>query len=178
MSERQKLPLPDLANLWEQHTAQEFVHRDVDATMRTMVAEPSVISVPVATGGRGQRDVRHFYAEHFIGRVPEDMQLKTLSRTVGTEGVVEEMLISLTHDIEVPFMLPGVAPTGRRIEIAMVAVIAFRDGKIESEHIYWDQASVLAQIGLLPSSGLPVLAGEQARALLDSAAPLNTLIST
>jgi carboxymethylenebutenolidase len=94
---------------------------------------------------------------------------------VDADRVVDEMLVSFTHDIEMPWMLPGVAPTGRRVEIPLVAIIAFRDGKVDSEHIYWDQASVLAQIGLLQSSGLPVLAAGQAKALLDPAVSLNTL---
>jgi carboxymethylenebutenolidase len=173
---RRRLTKPALAEVWAEHTAQEFIHRDVDATMRTMVADPHVIHVPVATGGRGWRDVRAFYAERFIGRMPQDVRLELLSRTVDAERVVDEMLFSFTHDIEMPWMLPGIARTGRRVEIPLVAIVEFRDGRVESEHIYWDQASVLAQIGLLPTSGLPVVAAGQAKALRDPAAPLNTLL--
>jgi carboxymethylenebutenolidase len=144
--------------------------------MRTMTADPHVVHVPVATGGRGATNVRAFYATHFIGRMPPDVQLTLLSRTVDAARVVDEMVFSFTHDIEMPWMLPGLAPTGRRVEIPLVAIVAFRDGKVESEHIYWDQASVLAQIGALQSAGLPVLAAEQAKALLDPRASLNRLV--
>jgi len=164
--------------MWDEHTAQEFVHQDVDATMRTMTAAPHVITVPLAMGGRGWNEVRDYYTRHFIGRVPRDIRLEPLSRTADAERVVDEMVVSFTHDIETPWILPGIAPTGRRVEIPLVAVVAFRDGKVASEHIYWDQASVLVQIGLLPSSGLPVLGAGQAKALLDPAVSLNTLLTS
>ncbi|HEX3497849.1 MAG TPA: nuclear transport factor 2 family protein [Stellaceae bacterium] len=178
MSNRRKLAEPFLTLAREEHTAQEFVHKNVDATMRTMTAAPHVICVPPAMGGRGWHEVRDYYARHFIGRTPEDIRLETLSRTVDSERVVDEMVISFRHDIEMPWILPGIAPTGRRVTIPLVAVVAFRDGKVESEHIYWDQASVLSQVGLLASSGLPVLAAEQAEALLDPAASLNALLAS
>lgn len=178
MFDPRKVTRPTTIESWEEHTAQEFVHRDVDATMRTMTADPHVICVPVATGGRGWSGVRDFYARHFIGRNPQDIRLELLSRTADAERVVDEMLVSFTHDIEMPWMLPGIAATGRRVEIPFVAIIGFRDGKVASEHIYWDQASVLAQIGLLPSSGLPVLGARQGKALLDPAVSLNTLLTS
>jgi carboxymethylenebutenolidase len=178
MSDRSQLTKRSLSETWDEHMAQEFVHEDVDATMRTMTADPHVICVPVAAGGRGRTAVRDFYSRHFIGRTPPDLQVEPLSRTVSAERVVDEMLVSFTHDVEMPWILPGIAPTGRRVEIPVVAIVAFRDGKIENEHIYWDQASVLAQIGLLLPAGLPVLAAGQARALLDPATTLNTLLTS
>jgi carboxymethylenebutenolidase len=177
VSDRRKSRRPALTEVWAEHTTQEFTHKDVDATMRTMTADPHVINVPVGTGGRGWGGVRDFYAGQFIGRVPRDVQLQLISRTVHGERVVDEMLFSFTHDVEMPWMLPGIAPTGRRVEIPLVAIVGFRDGKVDSEHIYWDQASVLAQVGLLPSTAIPVLAG-QAKVLLDPAAPLNTLAAS
>src|SRR5262245_168322 len=176
MTDRSKSTKPTMIECWNEHMAQEFVHKDVDATMRTMTVDPHVISVPVATGGRGWSDVRDFYAQHFIGRSPQDIRLELLWRTADADRVVDEMLVSFTHDIEMPWMLPEIAATGQRVEIPFVAVIGFRDGKVE--HIYWDQASVLAQIGLLPSSGLPVLGAGQAKALLDPAVPLNKLLTS
>jgi carboxymethylenebutenolidase len=131
--------------------------------------------VPVASGGRGWNEVRDFYARHFIGRNPQDLQLQLISRTADAERIVDEMVMSFTHDVEMPAILPGIAPTGRRVEIPIVAIVGFRDGKVHSEHLYWDQASLLAQIGMLAVSGLPVLAG-QAKLLLDPAIPLNTLV--
>jgi carboxymethylenebutenolidase len=176
MSDRSKWAKPTLIESWDEHTAQEFVHKDVDATMRTMTDDPYVICVPIAAGDRGWNDVRDYYARHFIGRTPQDMRLELVSRTANAERVVDEMLASFTHDIELPWMLPGIAPTGRRVAIPLVGVIAFRDGKVAREHIYWDQASVLAQIGLLPASGLPVVAAGQVAALLDPAVSLNNLL--
>jgi carboxymethylenebutenolidase len=166
---------PALADVWEEHTAQEFVHRDVEATMRTMSATPQVIAVSLAMGGRGRDAVRDYYARHFIGRTPQDTGLELLSRTVGAERVVDEMIMSFTHDIEMPWILPGLAPTGRRVEIPMVAVVTFRDGKVHDEHIYWDQASVLVQTGVLTATSLTALGIDQAKVLRDPTAPLNTL---
>jgi carboxymethylenebutenolidase len=161
--------------VWQAHTDGEFVDKDVDATMRTMTESPHVLHVSTAVGARGRDAVRAFYAEYFVGRVPDDFHLELLSRTIGADRLVDEMLVSFTHDSEVPWILPGVAPTGRRVEIATVAIIGIRNDLIDSEHIYWDQASVLAQVGLLDPAGLPVLGAGQARCLLDGA-PLNTLL--
>lgn len=178
MSNRSATAGPDLVAIWAEHTAQEFVHKDVDATMRTMTADAQVINVPVAMGGRGAAQVRDFYAGCLIGRMPRDTALTLLSRTVGAGRLVDEMLLSFTHDIEMPAMLPGLAPTGRRVTIPMVAIVGFREDRIESEHIYWDQASVLAQIGVLPRLRLPVLRDAQAQVLLEPAAPLNFLLAS
>jgi carboxymethylenebutenolidase len=171
------MPKPTLTDTWNDHMAQEFVHRDVDATLATMTADPRVICVPVGTGGRGRSGVRDFYARHFIGRTPADLRVELLSRTADDAHVVDEMLISFTHDIELPWILPGVEPTGRRVELAAVGVIGFRDGKIEREHIYWDQASVLVQVGVLARARLPVTGVEQVKALIDPTVRLNALSS-
>jgi carboxymethylenebutenolidase len=173
MPDRMPTTRPSLIDTWNDHMAQEFVHGDVEATMDTMTADPHVICVALAAGGRGRDAVRDFYARRFIGRTPADMQVEVLSRTVDGERVVDEMLISFTHDIDLPWLLPGIAPTGRKVTIAAVAIITFRDGKIASEHLYWDQASVLVQIGRLSANGLPVIGAEQARALIDPDMPLN-----
>ena len=153
----------DLVRLWELHTEQASIRHDVEGAMRTMVAEPHVLHVPAATGGRGPAGVHRFYGEMFVGRSPRDADMVLISRTVGADRVVDEMLFSFTHDVAMPWMLPGVPPTGRRVEIPLVAIVTFRDGRIESEHVYWDQASVLAQLGLLSPNGLPVLGAPQAR---------------
>jgi carboxymethylenebutenolidase len=163
----------EFAAVWKAHTDNEFVHRDVAATMRTMTDDPSVLHVP--TGGRGGDGVRTFYSTYFVGRNPDDFRIELISRTIGGDQIVDEMVVSFTHDIEVPWILPGVAPTGRPVEIPVVAIVGIRDGLIQSEHIYWDQASVLAQVGLLDTSGLPVLHVEQCRVLRDPRTPLNTL---
>ncbi|HEY8455754.1 MAG TPA: nuclear transport factor 2 family protein [Actinopolymorphaceae bacterium] len=161
--------------VWKAHTDSEFVHRDVAATMNTMTEDPDVIHVPTAMGGRGSEAVRSFYTTYFVGRNPDDFQIELISRTIGANEIVDEMVVSFTHDIEVPWILPGVAPTGRPVEVPVVAIVRVRDGMIRSEHIYWDQACVLAQVGLLDTSGLPVLNAEQCRVLRDPGAPLNPL---
>lgn len=158
---------PDLSHLWEEHTAHEFVTRNTEATLATMVEDAYVNHVPVMTGGYGKSALREFYSRHFIPSMPPDTTLQPISRTVGADQLVDEMIFSFTHTQEMPWMLPGVAPTHRRVEIPLVAIVKFRDGKLAHEHIYWDQASVLRQIGLLTDASLPVYGAETARKVLD-----------
>jgi len=169
-------PHYDLEALWEKHTTCEFGTRDVAATMRTMVADPYVNHVPVMTGGVGQRELARFYANHFIPKLPADTKLVPISRTVGADRVVDEMLFCFTHDVEIDFMLPGVPPTGRYVEVPTVAIVNFRGDKLYHEHIYWDQASVLVQIGLIDPKGLPIAGIETAKKLRDETEPTNTLM--
>ncbi len=167
----------DLVALWEEHTRTEFETRDVDATMATMVAEPYVNHIPTMAGGVGHDQLKRFYKYHFIGGNPPDTSLTPISRTVGADSLVDEMLFAFTHTSEVDWMLPGIAPTGRRVEILLVAVVQFaEDGKVAHEHIYWDQASVLVQIGAIDPAGLPVAGAETARKTLDRTRPSNTLM--
>ncbi|HWB82926.1 MAG TPA: ester cyclase [Bryobacteraceae bacterium] len=153
----------ELTRLWEEHTQHEFSTRDTEATLATMVDDAYVNHVPVMTGGNGRAALRSFYSQDFIPRMPPDTKLTPISRTVGAEQLVDEMIFSFTHTQEMPWMLPGVAPTNRYVEVALVAIVRFRHGKLAREHIYWDQASVLKQIGLLPDPGLPVFGAESAR---------------
>jgi carboxymethylenebutenolidase len=166
----------DLAALWEEHIRHEFDTRSTDDTLATMVADAYVDHVPVLTGGRGQAELRQFYATHFIPRMPPDMEMVPVSRTIGTDQLVDEMVIKFTHSLEMDWMLPGIAPTGRRVEVALVVIVRFRDGKLAHEHIYWDQASVLAQLGLIDPATLPVATAESARKVLDPTLAANTLI--
>jgi carboxymethylenebutenolidase len=169
-------PHYDLEALWEKHTTYEFVTRDVDATMQTMVADPYVNHIPVMTGGVGRRELARFYANHFIPKLPADTRLVPISRTVGADRLVDEMLVCFTHDVEIDFMLPGVPPTGKYVEVPTVAIVNFRGGKLCHEHIYWDQASVLVQIGLLDPNGLPVAGIDAAKKLVDETRPSNRLM--
>ncbi len=153
----------ELEKLWEEHTGHEFATRDVEATLETMVEDAYVNHVPVLTGGVGKAELREFYSKRFIPAMPPDTTLEPVSRTVGADQLVDEMIFSFTHTCEMPWMLPGVAPTNRRVEVPLVAIVKFRDGKLAHEHIYWDQASVLKQIGLLEGVGLPVHGVETAR---------------
>jgi carboxymethylenebutenolidase len=156
----------DLSKLWEEHTAHEFATRDTEATLATMVEDAYVNHIPVLTGGNGKVALREFYSRDFIPSMPPDTTLTPVSRTVGTDQLVDEMIFAFTHTQEMPWMLPGVAPTGKRVEVPLVAIVRFRDGKLAHEHIYWDQASVLKQIGLLTDESLPVRGVETARKVL------------
>lgn len=169
-------PWYDLNALWEAHRACEFQQRDAAATMATMVPQPYVNHVPTMTGGFGHANLHRFYRDHFIPNNPADMRTIPISRTIGVDRVVNEGILCFTHDREVEWMLPGIAPTGRYVEVPLVGIITFRGDKLYNEHIYWDQASVLVQIGLLDPGALPVAGQAQARKLLDPSLPSNGLM--
>ncbi|MCG5074874.1 dienelactone hydrolase family protein [Paraburkholderia tagetis] len=169
-------PHYDLSALWEEHLAHEFATRDVDATMATMVAEPYVNHIPTLTGGVGYTELKRFYSHHFVHANPPDTTIQPISRTIGATQIVDETLFCFTHTTEIDWMLPGIAPTGKRVEIPLLAVVKFRGNKLYHEHIYWDQASVLVQIGLLDPTGLPTTGVDTARKLLDETLPSNTLM--
>jgi len=152
-----------MSQLWDEHTSHEFSTRNTEHTLATMVEDAYVNHVPVMTGGRGIAVLREFYSKDFIPCMPPDTTLTPISRTVGADQLVDEMIFSFTHTQEMPWMLPGVAPTNKRVEIPLVAIVGFRDGKLAYERIYWDQASVLKQIGLLAGDSLPVYGVETAR---------------
>jgi carboxymethylenebutenolidase len=170
-------PHYDLSALWDRHTELEFAVRSAEETMGTMVAEPYVNHIPTMTGGVGYRDLLRFYKNHFIPKTPKDTKLIPISRTIGADRIVEEMLFCFTHDIEIDWMLPGVAPTGKYVEIPLVAIVRFRGDKLYNEHIYWDQASVLVQIGLLDPARIPVAGVATAKKLVDETLPSNTLMA-
>ena len=157
----------DLGAVFDQHIKHEFEDHYVDATMQTMTKEPYVHHVPIMTGGIGYDGVYNFYKNHFIGKMPDDTKIVPISRTVGEDQVVDELVLSFTHNREIDFILPGVPPTERYVEIACVVVMNFKDDKISHEHVYWDQASLLVQIGLLDPKLLPVTGQEQAKRLLE-----------
>jgi len=166
----------DLTRLWEEHIRHEFVTGSTEDTLDTMVEDAYVDHIPVLTGGCGLAELREFYSTHFIPKMPPDMDMVPVSRTIGSDQLVDEMVIKFTHTVEMDWMLPGIPPTGRRVEVALVVIVRFRDGKLAREHIYWDQASVLVQLGLLDSEKLPVAGAESARKVLDPAMPNNLLI--
>jgi carboxymethylenebutenolidase len=165
-----------LIDVWEAHTAAEFEQKDADAAIATMTDHPVLIHVPVNTGATGRAEVRKFYAEIFIPQMPPDIELQLLSRSVGQNRVIDEFILHLTHTVRMDWFAPGIDPTGRRLAVPHVGIISFENGKISSEHIYWDQATVLMQMGLLDKS-LPVLGGTQCDRLLDANAPVNQLIN-
>ena len=165
-----------LSDLWDEHVRDEFAIKDADAALDTMTLDAYVNHVPVLTGGVGREELRSFYSEHFIPKMPSDTEIVPISRTIGSERLVDEMIIRFTHTIEIDWMLPGIGPTGKRVECATVAIIQFRDGKLFNEHIYWDQASVLVQLGLLDSSKLPVVGVETATKVADPTLPSNRIM--
>ena len=167
----------DKGNVFDRHTAAEFVDMDLDAAMETMTDDPYVYQVPVMTGGVGLDGVRDFYGRHFIGKWPRDTELTPVSRTVGEEQLVDEILVSFTHDVEMDALLPGVPPSGRSVRLPVCVVVKFDGDRVAHEHIYWDNASLLAQVGVLEAGGLPVTGPEQAENLLDPRSrPMNELI--
>jgi carboxymethylenebutenolidase len=165
-----------LIELWERHMHFEFAAKDAAATVGTMAEQSWVNHVPVMTGGAGPDEVLDFYARHFIPKMPADTAIELVCRTVGQGRVIDELIFKFTHDLEMDWMLPGVRPTGRRVEVPLVVVVQTRDQRVVFERIYWDQASVLAQIGLLDPGTLPVAGIETARKVLDPALPSNELI--
>ena len=165
-----------LNDLWDEHMRCEFATHDTEDTLATMVEDAYVNHIPVLTGGVGREQLREFYSRRFIPQMPPDTAVIPVSRTIGTDQLVDEMVFTFTHTMRMDWMLPGVAPTGRRVEVPLVAIVRFRDGKVAHEHIYWDQASVLVQLGLLDASVLPIAGVETARKVLDPSLPANELM--
>ena len=165
-----------LIDVWERHLRCEFADRDPVATVATMSDDNYVNHVPVMTGGRGRDEMLAFYGSHFIPKMPADTRLTPVCRTVGQARVIDEMIFAFTHDIVMDWMLPGIAPTGRWVEVPLVVVVQLRAGEVVCERIYWDQASVLVQLGLLDPSHLPVAGADTARKVLNPELPCNGLI--
>lgn len=165
------LPRKAMVELFQQHVNAEMVG-DIETTMATMTDDPHLNHVPVMTGGVGREEVRNFYSNHLVGKFfPPDVEMVTVSRTIGEDQIVEELVISFTHTTPIDWMLPGLSPTGRRVEMAVAVIVGFEGGKIAHEHVYWDQASVLVQLGLLDPAGLPVSGAESTRKVLDPKLP-------
>jgi carboxymethylenebutenolidase len=170
LSEKQR----QMVALFEKHVGAEL-EGDLDTTLNTMSDDPHLHNVPTMVGGAGQAGVRAFYRDRLVGQFfPPDVQMQNVSRTVGEDHLVDELVISFTHTRKMDWMLPGVAPTGRKVEAAFAVVVGFKDGKVSHGHIYWDQATVLVQIGLLDPAGLPVVGAESARRVLDPKLPPRT----
>ena len=165
-----------LRQLWEEHVQNEFSTRNTEDTLATMVEDAYVNHIPVLTGGVGQDELREFYSKQFIPQMPPDTEMIPVSRTIGEDQLVDEMVFKFTHSIRMDWMLPGVAPTGKRVEVPLVAIVRFREGKLAHEHIYWDQASVLVQIGLIDAATLPVAGVESAHKVLDPTLPAYALM--
>ena len=166
-----------LIRLWEEHVRHEFNTHNTEDTLDTMVADAYVNHIPVMTGGVGKDQLGEFYSKRFIPQMPSDTELTPISRTVGNDQLVDEMIFKFTHTVKMDWMLPGIAPTGKRVEVPLVAIVRFRGDKLAHEHIYWDQASVLVQLGLLDPTRLPVAGIETARKAVNPKLPSNALMN-
>src|SRR5262245_17523070 len=165
-----------LRQLWEEHVRHEFSTHNTEDTLATMVEDAYVNHIPVLTGGIGRDQLRAFYSKCFIPQMPPDTEMVPISRTIGSDQLVDEMVFKFTHTIRMDWMLPGITPTGKRVEVPLAAIVRFREGKLAHEHIYWDQASVLVQLGLLDPGKLPVAGVESARKALDPTLSANALM--
>jgi carboxymethylenebutenolidase len=164
-----------LSDAWEQHLASEFAAKSADQALATMSADPYVNVVPLMIGARGRDELHDFYANYFLKQIPQDMEMVTVSRTIGQGRVVDEIVARFTHSIRMDWLLPGIEPTGKRVEFPFVVIVQFEGDKVAHEHLYWDQASLLVQVGLLDRS-LPVRGGETAAQVLNPTQPMNELI--
>lgn len=166
-----------LSDAWDKHLAAEFAAHSPDDAIATMTQTPRVNQVPVMIGGDGREQLYEFYGKYFLPQIPPDLEMKPVSRTIGQGRIVDEMYASFTHTITMDWMLPGIPPTGKRVEVALVVVVTFDGDKLAQENLYWDQASVLVQLGLIDPKGLPVVGAEGARSVIDRSIPLNGLIA-
>jgi carboxymethylenebutenolidase len=154
-----------LSSAWDEHLASEFAAKSADQALATMTAEPHVNVVPLMIGARGRIELHDFYANHFLSQIPPDMEMLPVSRTIGQGRVVDELIMRFTHSIRLDWILPGIPPTGKRVELPFVVIVQFEGDKVAHEHLYWDQASLLVQIDLVDRT-LPVRGGEIAAQVL------------
>lgn len=162
-----------LLDVFARHIQAEL-EGDIETTMNTLSPNPHLINVPNDMGGFGHEGVKAFYVNHLVGKFfPPDMTMERISLTVGTQQIVDELIITFTHTTEIDWMLPNIKPTGKPVEVAFAVIVGFEAGKITHEHIYWDQASVLVQIGMLNPANLPVTGAESARKIKKWSSPLH-----
>ncbi|MEZ0227530.1 MAG: dienelactone hydrolase family protein, partial [Planctomycetota bacterium] len=159
-------PCFDIEKSWDAHLSALFEHRDADLAMRSVARDPSIYFVPTVSGARGTVAVRELYERGIIPALPASLRIRTVSRTIGPDRIVDEVVLGFTHDHFMSFLLPGIDPTGRRVELPLVLSATFRGDRIWRQQVYWDQASLLAQIGRLDAHALPVAGVEEALSLL------------
>jgi carboxymethylenebutenolidase len=134
---------------WEDHIVGEFVTKDVEQSLATMVEDASVMHMPTRSGGKGKTELRAYYRDMFIPSIPSEWQHTMTNRVVTENTIVEEAKVRFHHTKQMEWFLPDVPPTNKWIDVELVIVIEFRDSKMATERIYWDQAAVLRQIGQL-----------------------------
>lgn len=165
-----------IKDIWSEHMRCEFEIKDVEATMATMTKHPVVNHVPTMTGGNGYEEVHHFYKYYFIPNIPKQTEISNISCTVDDDRLVDEVIFRFVHDSKIDFMLPGITPSGKTIAVPLVVIVYVENNKVSKEHIYWDQASVLKQLGMLSDHHLPIIGEEQAKKILDPTIPSNQLL--
>lgn len=146
----------EMIELWERHSSYEFEAKDADAAVSTMVADASVMHLPTMSGATGRDALRDYYRDVFIPGIPDSTVNEPVARFVGDDFLVDQAIMIMRHDREIPFLLPGLAPTGILLEVPFSVFVTFRDGLMSSERLYWDQAQVLAQLGMLGDAAVPV----------------------
>ncbi|CDO38647.1 nuclear transport factor 2 family protein [Novosphingobium sp. KN65.2] len=164
LTEQQQL----MVKTWEQHGYAEFGLRDADAAIATMSPHPYILCVPLGQLLYGRDEVYSFYANDFLCKMPSFVEMEPMSRVIGENHIVDEFLFRFVHDVEMPWKIPGVAPTGRRVEVVMNVQVGFDGDKIAYEHLMWDHASVLTQIGLidLPAAAIGGVSPDNLRKVL------------
>ncbi|KAE8168492.1 hypothetical protein BDV40DRAFT_307190 [Aspergillus tamarii] len=153
----------DLEKTWEDIEQEKYFSSDMPTAMTNYTTEetPTVTYTPTLKGASGIKALHQFYKTSFLQGRPPSMRLRLLSRTIGANRVVDEIYVAFKHTQEMPWILPGLQPTDRQVEIVLVSIVTLRGGKLCSEHIYWDQASVLVQVGLIDCNSVP----EQAKGI-------------
>ncbi|KAF7616915.1 hypothetical protein AFLA_004967 [Aspergillus flavus NRRL3357] len=153
----------DLEKTWEGIEQEKYFSSDMSTAMTNYTTEetPTVTYIPTLKGASGIQALHQFYKTSFLQGRPPSMRLRLLSRTIGADRVVDELYVAFKHTQEMPWILPGLQPTDRQVEIVLVSIVTLRGGKLYSEHIYWDQASVLVQVGLIDRNLVP----EQAKGI-------------
>ena len=154
-----------MLSVLQQHLYAEFVLKDADVALATLTENPYVLLIPAGTGGIGKDAVRDFYSNHFIPNIPPDLELIPVSQTCSQDRIVDELVVRFTHSLNMDWMLPGVPPTGRKVEFVLVTIHQFENGKVVSEHLYWDQSTVLSQLGVLDTPVAAVGIGSAAKVL-------------
>ncbi|KAH6872694.1 dienelactone hydrolase [Alternaria rosae] len=147
----------DLERVWEENEEQKYRGKSLDKILETYTKTPTpyINFTPTMTGASGHPDLKRFYRDYFLKTAPPSMHMRLISRTIGVDRIVDELYIQFKHTCQMPWILPGVEPTNQKVEIVVVSIVGFRAGKIWCERFYWDQASVLFQVGLLDPEEVP-----------------------
>jgi hypothetical protein len=147
----------DLERVVEENNEHKYKTHNIEKFLETYTTTltPHANFTPTLTGGSGLEELRRFYKDYFFNNHPPNFHMRLISRTIGVDRIVDELYIQFKHTVVMPWVLPGVAPTNKKVEVIVVSVVGMRAGKIWSERFYWDQASVMFQVGLLDPDEVP-----------------------